>query len=551
MNVVSPSVQKTSNPHLPFPNVRDSWNRWQLPLLAALGCLLLYYLRFGYDYGTSDQDEIIPFLLHRLDSGLFTNDWFVQAQADAFNVREYVVLLLQGLSSILPVWISVLLVYVASWVAIAVAVFGIARMILGERTGAIAAVVLALVVTPQWTLGGNETVHSMLVPSMLAWAAGLWAVFHALKGRNTTSALLLGLATCFQVLVGLQLAGLLAVSLLLQGFDLKKFLRFGVVYLLFSMPALGPLVYQQFSTSPANDIHEVSLFYILAEFRNPHHYLPSEFPSRSYVRFGLITSAGIWGYIHLRKFHLITNPSFVKAAFFTTLLFMTTGLVCTEVFPVLFVAKLQLFKITVFARIVLITLACGAFVQVVPGWFRQFSERLLNNRLFLTGLVLSAWLAVTLASFAQVDFFTKRWGPYNREKSDLGRIETWAQAETPRDALFAIPPSVSSWRSHTKRALVINFKAFPYDDELMFSWYERLMDVAPIPPGTAGGGVVLARLDHAYENLSPARMAEIAGKYGITHFVRSTPLTPHPSFQQVYTAGEWAVYAVSNSGDGR
>ena len=85
------------------------------PLFVLLGALLLYALRFGYDYGASDQDEFLPYLLHRLDPELLSQDWFVITQGATFSIRTYFVMLLQGLALVIPVWLAVLVLYGGAW----------------------------------------------------------------------------------------------------------------------------------------------------------------------------------------------------------------------------------------------------------------------------------------------------------------------------------------------------------------------------------------------------------------------------------------------------
>ena len=199
----------TSEPHLPT-QAADSRHA---PLFVPLAALLLYVLRFGYDYGASDQDEFLPYLLHRLDPTLFAQDWFVLTQASTFGIRTYFVLLLQGLSLVVPAWLAVLVLYVSAWLLTAGAVYALGHAFTRNRLAAAAAVVLALVLTPQWTLGGNDLAHSMLVPSMVGWGLGLWGLVFFLRYRPGQAALLLGTATWMQPLVGLQLAGLLGLML--------------------------------------------------------------------------------------------------------------------------------------------------------------------------------------------------------------------------------------------------------------------------------------------------------------------------------------------------
>ena len=176
-----------------------------LPFHLFLICFALYVFRFGYGYGTSDQDEFLPYLMHLLDNRLFVNDWFVQTQLLSFSIRTYFVYLLYIPASLFSPFASTTLVYILSWFGIASGLFILARRISKNRLAAILSTGIVLLATPFWTLGGNDLVHTMLVPSMTAWALAVWGLAMFFKSRLVLAALLLGISTLFQALVGLQL----------------------------------------------------------------------------------------------------------------------------------------------------------------------------------------------------------------------------------------------------------------------------------------------------------------------------------------------------------
>ena len=59
-------------------------------------------------------------------------------------------------------------------------------------------------------------------------------------------------------------------------------------------------------------------------------------------------------------------------------------------------------------------------------------------------------------------------------------IARWAATQSPRNAVFAVPPSWSGFRSEAHRAIVVDFKAFPFQETPIYTWFERLMDLAEI-----------------------------------------------------------------------
>lgn len=520
------------------------------PFVVLLAALLLYFLRFGYDYGTSDQDEIIPFLMHRMDPSLFTQDWFVHAQMTDFSVRTYFVWLLQFFSLPLPVWLATLVVYVATWLLLAGAVYTLAQHLTGDRLAAAASVFVALVGTPLWTLGGNELAHSMLVPSMLAWALALWAVYHFLRSRYILAPVLLGVACWIQALVGLQVAGMLILLRFIHivrkergPFTFGSFAMFAGLFVLWSSPALGPLIYQQLTAEPVAAEGMPSLFYILAEFRLPHHYLFFSFYPHALVRFGFLAVLGtvVLAVPGLRP--ELRDRRFVVRALLIIAALCLVAFVCTEVVPVLLVAKLQLFKTTVFAKLLFVIVLTGVVCQRLPEAVRRPFERVLDRRYVSLGAVLVVW-ALVIVGVVNSDggYLHDRVGPWVRRGTDFGAVEDWVRNNTSRHAIFAVPPSNSSFRSATERTIVINYKAIPYQDEDLYVWFKRLTDMAPVPLPERGSTALIGRLDEAFNGLTVDDLWRLRSTYRFDYVVRTAPLPEDGRFRKVYQSGPWRVY---------
>ncbi|MBT6599073.1 MAG: hypothetical protein HOB33_08460, partial [Bacteroidetes Order II. Incertae sedis bacterium] len=86
---------------------------------AALSTVILagsvYFLRFGYGFGVSDQDELIPLAMKFLDPTAFQNDWFVAYQASEFGVRTIPAHLLAFFAKIAPMETVVLILHMLTW----------------------------------------------------------------------------------------------------------------------------------------------------------------------------------------------------------------------------------------------------------------------------------------------------------------------------------------------------------------------------------------------------------------------------------------------------
>lgn len=518
----------------------------------------LYLLRFGYNYGGSDQDEFIPFLYSLINPAYFQNDWFVQTQHAAFSVRTYFVYLLYCLSVMMPVWLAVLVVYLGSWASIASAVYTMADQLVKNRLAALLGTLLVCIFTPFWTLGGNDLLHNMLVPSMTAWAFAMWTFVFYLKQDYTRAALFAGLATLFQALVGLQVMLLVTGMLCLQFFQpghsrqhLIRICKTLGIYAVVAAAALIPLFYQQFSASEemlSNTISETmtptsTLFYIMAQFRNPHHYLFSAFDKVRLIKFFAVLLVGYLLLIAREK-----QQATVQTDFFNDMLVLVTGIcmgayVGTEIMQQLTIAKLQLFKMTLLIKALMVILIADGMIRVLPQKVSNRLDKLaFTQPHYLTILFVGLLGAVLLV---QPDRLERRVYPWRSAESPEIQLAQWAAKNTLPAEVFAIPPSWSAFRSHARRAIVVNHKAFPYRDEDIRTWFERLQDMAPLPPPDQSDATLTKALDLKYNTLTPHDLEELGITYSFDYIIRNVPLPASASYAVEYETQGWFVYKLS------
>ena len=513
-----------------------------------LGTFLLFFWRFGYAYATRDQDEFLPYLLHRLDPSLLASDWFVQTQA-TFNVRTYFVLMLQPLAEVLPLWLVIATVYAAAWLAIAHGLYRLAFIFTPDGLSAALATVLTLVGTWMWTLGGNDLAYDILAPELVAWALVLPALRLFFSRRWIFSGALLGAASLMQPLAGLLTAGVLAGVLLFDLFQparraqtLQALLRFIGTFALCAAPILIPIALQQFTEAePA--ARSPSAFYILAVFRAPHHYLLTTFPWTDYAQFGVLLAGGLFALHQRRGFFHFQHARFVYCFLTVAALACAGAFVSATVWPTLFITQFQGFKLTVLAKALLVIALSGWIVSVLPSGLRErLTALLLRWRKSGLALVLLLWIVTLGAGLAGVGRPGRLLEPVVHRTSALGQVERWARIQTAPSARFAVPPSVSSFRSEARRAITVNFKAFPHGRPLAHAWYRRLMDWAPLPP-PAHGPDVLARLDSAYHALDVQESLRQMAAYDADFLLRARPLSPpHDGLREAFQAGSWTVY---------
>lgn len=102
-------------------------------------------------------------------------------------------------------------------------------------------------------------------------------------------------------------------------------------------------------------------------------------------------------------------------------------------------------------------------------------------------------------------------------------IADYARENTPEDAVFLTPPSFGRFRLVAQRAIVVDFKAFPFQDWAMVEWEERLLDCYGKVDST--GSRARQEMDELYRNITKERIVSVAGKYGVSYAVlyKDTP----------------------------
>lgn len=110
-------------------------------------------------------------------------------------------------------------------------------------------------------------------------------------------------------------------------------------------------------------------------------------------------------------------------------------------------------------------------------------------------------------------------------QSDLAAA---AKARTQSDAVFLVPARWKEWRLLARRAVVVDWKAFPFREEGMLEWHRRYRAVYDLEHG--------AGYPH---DCTEADLSELQERYGFHYAVVPVDLSLH--FSVVETSGAWAL----------
>ena len=502
---------------------------------GLISCLLLYLVRFGYTYGDSDQDEIVPAAIRVMSDGkLFGQDWFVSSQTAGFNVRSATFHLVSAVASVISLPGALFLLYGLCFGAIYFAIVAIAR-----RNGGLAVAIVSalciLVLSKGFTLGGNDVVYSQFVPSMIAWALALWSIAVWLSRRSQLAGALAAAAVPFQALVGIHSMIVLVGSSIILSL-LKRstgpLRHAGAASAIFVLVAAYPVWRFAFSADPAetND----AFVSVLAIIRAPHHFLPAAFSASSYFRFGALAVAGTLALLTNRRMSDREDVGAMLAAI---------AAVCLVAWPLSaaatpWVLKLQLFKLTVFAKVLLVIAVASAAVELLRPIVKRDMLGLPGSAVLRIAALATA-LAIPFLAYLSLD--RVRRDREARSEADISVIAEWARINTREDALFMVPPSASGFRSGSRRGIYVNYKATPFDEINLLEWKNRLE--RQIGGHRLTPGVTAAELDSIYLAVPIDQALTIGDSAGVNYVVAgSTDLAD----RIVFRAGSLCVYSLDS-----
>lgn len=98
------------------------------------------------------------------------------------------------------------------------------------------------------------------------------------------------------------------------------------------------------------------------------------------------------------------------------------------------------------------------------------------------------------------------------DKSDVAKF---AREHTPKDALFLVSPKLGEFRYTAERAIVVDFKAFPFQDDAMAEWQRRLYECYVEPIST--GWDAEAEMAIEFRRIDDARLSYLQSIYGFSY----------------------------------
>ena len=245
-----------------------------LDILAGLLLYATVIIYQGYQYGQSDQSQILP-VLHALDHpGSYTHDQYVNAYLQSsINERTIFQFILHYSGYNIP--FLVFLWHALFSIALIAAWIRIAALFITNKTLQFLSVACILIIGFHTSVGSNEIYYNQFIPSLPAKAIGSWAIYYWLKNRHGTWVALLILSSFMQPLVGFQLFMLTALAQLIMFLKDRRREKFVWPLMILFLIVILPWI---FMLAINNGGHEnPGDFMDIMEFRLSHHFFASYF----------------------------------------------------------------------------------------------------------------------------------------------------------------------------------------------------------------------------------------------------------------------------------
>ena len=508
-----------------------------LAILFGVIRTLVSYSGFGFE----DQVEQLPLIYRSFDSSYLQNDFFVNAALESTARTNYIrfIRLFTSSPDNLPLLFFIFTLILNA--AIALVTFLTGRTLFRSDLAALTAAALVMLV-PTFHLGASPHIFvTYFIPSSLAAPLVLLTVLLALQKRVAWAMLVGGAASLVHPLFGLETMALvlfawIAAELLqknllnkeqLQAAHLQslaiKLIVPALIFTIFALLSILPQLNQSFQLDTKQFIH------IIGHFRHPHHYIPGSFPATHYLLFLLFLFAFSYAWYTLRRSIDSYNSRFILVLNLSILATCLAGYLFVEIIPVRLAAMAQTFRLLYLFKWIGLLFFAGFMV-------RYFTEKQARKGFkMLAGAAIVLFVAALFVNGLNKPENLKQLGGKSPEAfpktllsgeiistpdEQAAEIAEFAKQNTPENAVFLTPHNFGFFRLSAERAIVADFKSFPFTDRAMLEWYERINDCygSPDPLKRSGFDNEPLMITN-YTALDDTRLRELQKHYSFTHAV--------------------------------
>jgi hypothetical protein len=603
-------------------------SHWYFNLSLYTFAIIGSLMATGYIFPIGGNFPEVPPIQFMLNPELYKNDYYVQEMVK-FNPRYYyyyIIYLLANLGTSIP--LAHFIYQFLAFGSFILACYAIIKIYTNSKLPA--AAMAFLCIAASFTDIGNTLIFSTKsVPSTFAMGFAIWGIYFSLRQKWLTGYLFFGLGCLLQFLVGL-LPGLMMLPVLvIQSVKQRNFKT--LILAIALLAAMASIVYVPMlltGTTSTRTIDNAEFVYIHAKVRNPHHILPSNWDLGNWFNFICFIIGGL---LCIKNSDLLRKED--KVNFYvivgTSIFALFLNYIFVEVYPLAFIAKLQLARTVPFAQLI-IFIAVSLTVDILYSEKKSAISLLLLVVLTLPfrGIIflgLSVWqtkkyvfpkrynillgiLAVGTVIFSLIYPVTDSWEimgdriisipvlfsilafPFILQETslatsikqtlthtlalittatlvlgvagilpkpvlnvfqtrininavssdDLSRLAMRFSQISSRDSLVLIPPSVTSFQFFSARAIVVNFKNFPFTEKGIKEWQNRMEAVLGVPlnPQMIWGG------NDLFIRRSSADLVKVARNYHADYILTRSDWHPNIDGEIVEQEGKWILFKI-------
>ncbi|MEG4490147.1 DUF6798 domain-containing protein [Microcoleus sp. D3_18_C4] len=603
-------------------------SHWYFTLSLYTFVIIGSLMATGYIFPIGGNFPEVPPIQFMLNPELYKNDYYVQEMVK-FNPRYYyyyIIYLLANLGTSIP--LAHFIYQFLAFGSFILACYAIINIYTNSKLPA--AAMAFLCIAASFTDVGNTLIFSTKsVPSTFAMAFAIWGIYFSLRQKWLTGYFFFGLGCLLQFLVGL-LPGLMMVPVLfIESVKQRKFKT--LILAIALLAAMASIVYLPMlltGTTSTHTIDNAEFVYIHAKVRNPHHILPSNWDVGNWFNFICFIIGGL---LCIKNSDLLPKKDKINFSVIvgTSIFGLFLNYVFVEVYPLAFIAKLQLARTVPFAQLIIFIAVALTVEQLYREKKRAISLLLLAVlTLPFRGIIflgLSVWqtknyvlpkrcnillwiLAVGTVIFSLIYPVTDSWEimgdriisipvlfsilafPFILEKTsvaksikqtithtlalittatlvlgvagilpksilnvfqtrvninalssdDLSKLAVRFSQSSSRDSLVLIPPSVTSFQFFSERAIVVNFKNFPFTEKGIQEWQNRMEAVLGVPlnPQMIWGG------NDFFIRRSSADLVKVARNYHADYILTRSDWHPNIDGEIVEQEGKWILFKI-------
>ncbi|MCH8506900.1 MAG: hypothetical protein LAT50_21695 [Ectothiorhodospiraceae bacterium] len=315
-----------------------------------LGFVITSLIAYGYQLASDNLLNHFPYIELWVDPDLYPDDFYVQ-EFTQFSPRYYYQVVVNSLMRLgIPFpWIY-FTVYAAAYSSFVLGLFTLARQFRASLITAAIFVFLCLR-SPVGTVGFVALFRPEPIPAI--WAIGFvtWGLVFCYSQRWILGYLMLGLASLFQILVGVLPGILIFPWLAYDAYTQRKPQKIILPLLILGLFASAVYFPMKFTGATGSEaLSHQEFVNIYGMIRHPHHIIFSEFEYPQWLYFWSFTISGIVNCIALRNL-TIKQKRDILAPIIVGLLLLPLGYIFVELYPITLVAKLQLARVTPFMQL--------------------------------------------------------------------------------------------------------------------------------------------------------------------------------------------------------